>query len=170
MSSGTPPFSPMEPPGGPFNPYASPQFAEPVLSGAPLVEAVKRKVQPPAYFLCAVGGLGMFSSILIVILSIGLRVMQPPGNADDATVEALDLMFDPDAAAFQVLFFFVHLTVLVGGYQMSQVKLRPMAFVASILAMINCGSLCCVLGLPAGIWSLVVLCQSDVARAFEENY
>lgn len=164
-----PPEEPLEPS---LNPFQSPQLIEPTLRGAPLIEAVKGKVRPPAYSLCAVATLGMFSSLLVVVLGV-LSVFlgwNVPNEGNDGVLKALAEICGPDTVGIQLLLFFVYLTVLVGAYQMSIVKLRPMAFVASILAMVNCGNLCCILGLPIGIWAFVVLCQSDVARAFEENY
>ena len=44
-------------------------------------------------------------------------------------------------------------------------KLRGLAIVGSIAAMLPCGP-CCLLGIPFGIWSLVVLQNADVADAF----
>jgi hypothetical protein len=38
---------------------------------------------------------------------------------------------------------------------------------ASILAMIPCLSPCCILGLPFGIWALVVLNKPEVKSAFQ---
>jgi hypothetical protein len=35
--------------------------------------------------------------------------------------------------------------------------------------MINIGTCCCIIGLPAGIWSLVILLQPDVSKAFDQN-
>jgi hypothetical protein len=37
---------------------------------------------------------------------------------------------------------------------------------ASIIAMIPCVSPCCLLGLPIGIWALVVLMKPEVKSAF----
>ena len=37
---------------------------------------------------------------------------------------------------------------------------------ATILAMIPCISPCCLLGLPVGIWSLVVLLDENVKASF----
>jgi len=38
--------------------------------------------------------------------------------------------------------------------------------VASILAMVPCISPCCLLGIPIGIWALVVLMKPEVQQAF----
>lgn len=38
---------------------------------------------------------------------------------------------------------------------------------AAILAMIPCVSPCCLLGLPLGIWALIVLLKPEVKAAFQ---
>jgi hypothetical protein len=41
------------------------------------------------------------------------------------------------------------------------------AVIASVAAMLPCTvSCCCILGLPVGIWSLVVLMKPEVKQAF----
>jgi len=37
---------------------------------------------------------------------------------------------------------------------------------ASIAALVPCLTPCCCLGLPAGVWALVVLCKPEVKAAF----
>lgn len=55
--------------------------------------------------------------------------------------------------------------VTAGGACMLGRKLRGLAMAGSIAAMIPC-SPCCLLGIPFGIWSLVVLANQDVKDAF----
>jgi len=56
--------------------------------------------------------------------------------------------------------------VLVGAIKMQRLENHSLAVVASILALLPFTSPCCVLGLPFGIWSLVVLYRPDVRAAF----
>jgi hypothetical protein len=49
--------------------------------------------------------------------------------------------------------------------KMKKLERYGLAMTASILAMLPC-SLCCVLGLPIGIWALVVLMKPEVKSAF----
>ena len=51
--------------------------------------------------------------------------------------------------------------------QFNKVKVQAPAIAASIVSMFNVGSCCCVIGLPIGIWALVILLMGDVKRAFE---
>lgn len=58
--------------------------------------------------------------------------------------------------------------IAFGALRMKQVKSYGLAMTASILAMIPCfTSCCCLLGLPVGIWALVVLLDKDVKAAFD---
>ncbi len=55
--------------------------------------------------------------------------------------------------------------IIMGGLKMKNLQSRGLAMTASILAMIPCIS-CCVLGIPIGIWSIVVLNDPNVRAAF----
>lgn len=58
------------------------------------------------------------------------------------------------------------LVVLLGGYKLVTVSGRGLPIAASVLAMIPCTvGCCCVLGVPAGFWALLVLSRADVKAA-----
>jgi hypothetical protein len=50
---------------------------------------------------------------------------------------------------------------------MQRLQMYGLAMTSSILAMIPCLSPCCLLGLPFGIWALVILNQDHVKQSFE---
>jgi hypothetical protein len=52
-----------------------------------------------------------------------------------------------------------------GGWKMRKLESLGLAITASILVMFPC-QMCCCLGLPVGIWSLVVLSKPEVKAAF----
>ena len=56
--------------------------------------------------------------------------------------------------------------VIVGGMKMKNLDNYGLAMTAAILGMIPCISPCCLLGLPFGIWALVVLGRPEVKAAF----
>lgn len=152
-----------------YNPYSGPSFIESPKSGPTLIESVKWKVLPPAIFLCIVGGLGMLMSIAAIVLTIALH--DPLAQADpNHPLADLQVFVGPDAAALQMIFIFVNLTIIIGAVQMMRIKIRAMGFIASVLAIVNMGNFCCLLGIPAAIWSIIILLQTDVTKAFEENY
>ncbi len=56
--------------------------------------------------------------------------------------------------------------ILLGGIKMKNLENHGLAMTASIIAMIPCISPCCLLGLPIGIWCVVVLSKPEVKSAF----
>ena len=60
----------------------------------------------------------------------------------------------------------VVLVGLIGSTRMLQMKTYGLAMVAAVLTLIPCVGPCCCLGLPIGIWSLVVLSNVQVRQQF----
>jgi hypothetical protein len=56
--------------------------------------------------------------------------------------------------------------ILFGGLKMKKLESYGLAMAVSIIAMIPCFSPCCVIGLPIGIWAVVVLSKPEVKSAF----
>jgi type IV secretory pathway VirB2 component (pilin) len=56
--------------------------------------------------------------------------------------------------------------VLYGALRMKKLEGYAWAMTAAILALIPCVSPCCVIGLPIGIWALIVLLQPEVKAQF----
>jgi hypothetical protein len=56
--------------------------------------------------------------------------------------------------------------IIWASMQMKQLHKWTMAVAASIVAMIPCIGPCCIIGLPIGIWSVVVLMKPEVKSAF----
>jgi len=56
--------------------------------------------------------------------------------------------------------------VLMGASKMLSLRSYEFAVTASIVAMIPCVTPCCILGLPFGIWALVVLTKPEVKSSF----
>ena len=60
----------------------------------------------------------------------------------------------------------IAVVILMGALKMKRLQSWGLAMAAAILAMIPCLSPCCLLGLPFGIWALVVLNDPQVKSAF----
>ena len=77
--------------------------------------------------------------------------------------------FQPDATAswYRGITRYQWLVVLIASIQMMRLRGHGLAVAGSVLAMLNLGNLCCILGLPFGIWSLLVLMRPDVRKAFQ---
>ena len=61
------------------------------------------------------------------------------------------------------------LLALVGAMKMKNLSGRGWAYTSAILCMTPCTSGCCLLGLPFGIWAMIVLSNPDVKRAFDKR-
>ena len=55
--------------------------------------------------------------------------------------------------------------MVFGGLQMRRRTNYTVAVIASVVAMFQCSVACCI-GLPVGIWCLVVLLDDDVKNSF----
>ena len=123
----------------------------------------------PGIGLIITGALGMILSFVSIAIAL---TGAPPAN-DPELPEWLNGMqrgqHGPVAAVIQVCFVFLNLLIIFGGICLVRVKSRGTAITSSCAAMVNVGNCCCLLGLPIGIWALVILLQSDVKSAFERN-
>jgi hypothetical protein len=60
----------------------------------------------------------------------------------------------------------VSVLIIMGAQKMKNLESYGLVMAASIVAMIPCISPCCLLGLPFGIWALIVLMKPEVKNAF----
>jgi hypothetical protein len=61
---------------------------------------------------------------------------------------------------------FLSFIPILGALAMIGMRMRWLAIVGCIVAMINIGNLCCLIGLPTGIWCLVKLLDPEVRPLF----
>jgi hypothetical protein len=54
---------------------------------------------------------------------------------------------------------------IYAGWQMRQLRSWGLCLAGTITAMLPC-SICCILGLPMGIWALIVLIDNEVKQTF----
>lgn len=95
----------------------------------------------------------------------------PQINAQDKqrTKDMLNQWFQAVRSALPIVLALVALArvvMIVAGVQLLNGSGRGLGILASILAMIPCIDACCLLGLPVGVWLLVVLLSPDVKAAF----
>jgi hypothetical protein len=81
--------------------------------------------------------------------------------------EAFPNMFSGSLGiASGVIGMLVSVLILMGGIKMKNLQNHGLAMTASIIAMIPCISPCCIIGLPIGIWAVIVLSKPEVKSAF----
>ncbi|HEX3799129.1 MAG TPA: DUF4339 domain-containing protein [Verrucomicrobiae bacterium] len=67
---------------------------------------------------------------------------------------------------FSILGIAIAIFIFFGALKMKKLENHTFCVIASIIAMIPCISPCCCVGLPLGIWALVVLNKSEVRAYF----
>jgi hypothetical protein len=128
---------------------------------------VRRRLQLPAICLIIVGVLNALSGLVLIL---GRLVSVVKGREPMITDEDRRLGY-----MFAIIFFpIVSLIsiaaspiIIFGGIQMLRARRYSIALWAAILALIPLTSVCCIPGIPIGIWALIVLRNPDVRAAFE---
>jgi hypothetical protein len=174
MSSGFPPSGSYPSGSSPFgehNPYQSPNM----LSGGGGFpgagrEAAMARVKLPAIFLMILAPLGMALFAVdgyfrVMNLQSG-EIIAPLGDKDAPGVKEGYYAGQYGGLAVDFLGFFLQILVIFGAYHMMSLQNRTLAFSASVISCIPCLTACCVLGIPFGIWALVVINDSAVKQHF----
>jgi hypothetical protein len=148
----------------PGRPPAPWQFDQEVREGA------NRLVTPPAVCLLItgiLGILGVLANCLHAVLVLAGGGKPPGADVPDFIRKAMEMVTPETVLIESVVFGSVSLVIILGAIQMLRRRMYGLAIASSILAMINIECLCCVLGLPVGIWSLVVLLKPEVRSVFQ---
>jgi hypothetical protein len=123
------------------------------------------QVSGPAIGLIVVAGLGALAQVVSMVWNlVGVPAMahhQVPNQPAWVTMWSgtVGVVFNVIALLFSGL-------ILMGALKMKKLESYGLAMAASIIAMIPCLSPCCLLGLPLGIWAVVVLSKPEVKSAF----
>jgi hypothetical protein len=124
-----------------------------------------QRVSAPAtcLIITAVLGLGLhLLGILGAMLNVGLAGAGMHRN------HVPDIVFTgPVALAQGGIGIILSIVVLIGAIKMKGLENYGFAMAASIIALIPCISPCCLLGIPFGIWALVVLSDPIVKSSFK---
>jgi predicted Zn finger-like uncharacterized protein len=126
-------------------------------------EGAKAAVVGPAICLLITGILG----ILACLFQLVITLVDP--DRFQKTYAQFGLEAPPLGVmvAIPVVFSVLGLLIMVAAIQMMRRRTYGLAMAGAILAMVNISNCCCVLGLPFGIWALVVLARPEVKAAFE---
>lgn len=123
-----------------------------------------QRVAAPATALIITGALGIFFQMigLLMVLTqmgIGAGIARGP--------EKIPVLLNTGGQIiFGVIGLAVCAVVIIGAMKMKNLEHYTLAMASAILAVIPCTSPCCLLGIPFGIWALVVLNDSSVKAAF----
>jgi len=123
----------------------------------------KAAVSGPATFLMVVGGLTIvFAGIMLILHAIGAGAGALGGGGGTMGVLSGGL-----GIVWDLIVIIGGAIVIFGGIKMKNLQNYGLAMTAAILALVPCtAGYCCILGLPAGIWALVILMKPEVKAAF----
>lgn len=127
------------------------------------------KVKAPAISLVVVAGIGITLQLVSIVLNIigGGDGNYGMMNQYGSTSEMTQFMASGISGIIWSVFAIIYQGFIAwGGMQMMKLQGYGLSMAAAIMAMIPCLSPCCVLGIPFGIWALVVLMDENVKMAF----
>ena len=130
---------------------------------------VRSKLQWPAIGLIIVGVLNASSGLVLIlgrVVSI-VKGREPVITDEDRRLGYMfGIIFFPIVSLISIA---VSPVIVFGGIQMLRARRYFVALWAAILALIPVTSLCCIPGIPIGIWALIVLRHPDVRASFEDS-
>lgn len=112
--------------------------------------AVLSRLRLPAACLLVVGLIDAISAIVVIVSGFFTGAFR----------------LGPPEGIIGILALAASVVIIVGARRMAQATGLGLVRVASILAMLPCLSLCFFVGLPVGIWSLVVISAPNVKSVF----
>lgn len=153
-----------------YNPYQSP-MGQPGGFPPQLPPSVsaQQKVAPPAITLMVIAGIAIAWQLLSVglnLLGVGLGAMAANNNNGGGGPPAAQMMLQGGVGvAFALLGVVIQAVILAGAVKMQKLESYGFAMTAAILSMLPC-SACCLVGMPVGIWALIVLNDPYVKNSF----
>lgn len=140
------------------NPYQSPQLSEHPSSA---IQAVAW----PATGLLAVATICIAFAVLSIAMDIFLLasglveiVREKTGNNE--------VMYAVFRMSWAATLLGCSAFIIYGALQMRRLKGYTLSFSAALLAAIPCLGPCCLLGIPFGVWAIVILRRPDVRSTF----
>ena len=146
---------------------------------APVVEdpaTIIERLKVPAILLVILGVLGLLFTVvgpflkapmMDTMLQVFEKLNVPLNAAQRSQMEAAKTaglgLSDYFSLALGLV---VNTVILVGGLKMMKLQSWGLALASAILVMLPCGSCCCLIGLPIGIWAVIQLNKPEVKSAF----
>lgn len=144
----------------PYEPAKTPPGVQPGNTGN-----ASQMISTPAILVMVAGGIG----ILTAIVFLGLNVLSLGVNAAAAADQPggiANMMSGTIGIVFNVISIATGAFIIFAGLKMKNLENYTLSMIGAIIAMIPCITGCCLVGLPAGIWALVVMNNPEVKSAF----
>jgi hypothetical protein len=148
---------------------SAPSFTPPASASGFVSGDASNLINGPATGLLITGILGAVGAaggLLMNVLGVGAGAFQA-GRGGNAAAERLINVVAGGAGIVSSL---VHIAlaalIIYGALQMKKLVNYKLAMATAIIALAPCVSPCCLVGLPVGIWALVMLNKPEVKSAF----
>ncbi|HXC16699.1 MAG TPA: hypothetical protein VNV60_04585 [Holophagaceae bacterium] len=126
-------------------------------------DSPQQLVSGPATGLQVTAGIGIaFQLLSIVLRMLGMGMAGMAGGEHTPFA----MLAGGAGIVFGIIGIVIGAVIFMGASKMKNLQSHGFAMAAAIIAMIPCVSPCCLLGLPIGIWALVVLLKPEVKAAF----
>jgi hypothetical protein len=137
----------------------------PTLPGIPAPGPMAaEQVRGPAIGLIVVAILGVIVQIASLVFNlVGASFLASSEVPKEAWS---NVFYGPIGVVSSIVCILMGGLILFGALQMKKLESYGLAMAASIIAMVPCFSPCCLIGLPIGIWAVVVLSKPEVKSAF----
>jgi hypothetical protein len=126
---------------------------------------VRERLKLPAMGLILVGSINALTGLMLIVgrLVSLLKGTPAPTDPDRRLGYMTWNVLSPVLGLLSLL---AAPLIIYGAIQMFGAKRYPAARLAAVLALIPISSVCCVPGIPVGIWALMVLLHPEVKVAF----
>ena len=126
----------------------------------------REQVQWPALLLVVVGAVGILLQLGVILFNV-LGTGLGASLGQKGPEEVANMLFSGVVGiVFATVGLLVGIFIVYGGLQMRSLRSYALSVATAVVAMVPCVSPCCCLGLPVGIWALVVLLKPGVRDAF----
>jgi hypothetical protein len=158
-------MSSVPPPPPPSDPYKPPQPPSPTPSAITDSRAAAEVSGPATGLLVTaiLGGAVQLLGLFANMLGTGLSSLTAEGSEQ----QIINWLSGGVGVASSAIGLLIAGLIIYAAMEMKKLRQWGLAVAASILAMVPCISPCCIIGLPIGIWSLVVLMNDHVKSAFK---
>lgn len=151
---------------------ASPGYSTPIAD--PVAAAARLKVPTILMIICAVLGLLITLAnpflkkfwVEMMLHFLDQANVQLPAEARTQMETAANAGFLLQDAFGLVLGLVVNSVILAGSFKLLKVQSWGLGLAAAILIMLPCGGCCCCIGLPIGIWLVILLNKPEVKSSF----
>jgi hypothetical protein len=131
-------------------------------NGSETATAAMARARWPALGLAVTSVLSLVAMLASIAFSGWLLSSGRAGTGGLTSAEGVQVRI-----AWEMAIVMCNVVVLVGAVQMLQLRMRPLVLAACCIAIVPCCGPCLVLGIPFGVWGLVVLRDPEVRASFD---